>query len=355
MQDEAHLVTPRLATCSTALPPYRYSQADLLEQLKAMWAAEHHNTARLEQLHGAVGVKHRHLALPKERYLAFKDFTERNQAFAEASLPLAEGVVVEALERTGLLASEVDYLVYTSITGLTVPSLDARLMNRLPFSPRVKRVPVFGWGCLGGAAGIARLSDLLEGKREGVGLLLSVELCSLTLQKQDFSVANLISSGLFGDGAAALVMTTRPGPGPRVVASRAMFFAESEHVMGWNIGAHGLSIVLSPEVPFYAEHHLVPGLQSFLADHGLQPADVAAWVAHPGGPKVIDVLENGLGLEVGALDITRRSLRDVGNLSSASVLFVLAEVLGQAHEPGDYGLILAMGPAFGAEAILIQW
>lgn len=342
----------RLAGCATALPPNLYSQQELLEQLQRLWGQHHHNPARAQQLHAAVGVGQRHLALPKERYAQLLDFTQRNAAYVEQALPLAEQAITRALQQSGTAIEDVDYLVFTSVTGLSVPSLDARLMNRLPFKHTLKRLPMFGWGCLGGAAGTARLHDLL--KDGETGLLLSAELCSLTLQPQDISVANLVATGLFGDGAAALVMSQRTS-GPKIVATRSAFFPESEHVMGWDIGSHGFGVVLSPEVPHYAEHHLAPALTGFLQDHGLEPADIGAWVAHPGGPKVIDALQNALELPASAFEVTRRSLREVGNLSSASVLFVLSDVLSQPHPPGTWGLMLAMGPAFAAELLLLQW
>jgi len=302
-----------------------------------------------------MGIQGRHLSLPREDYLQPSDFTGRNQAFGRVSRELGEKVVTDLLRSTGVAAEQVDFLVYTSVTGLSVPSLDAQLMNLLPFRPDLRRLPLFGLGCLGGAAGTARLADLLRGSPESYGLLLSVELCSLTLQPQDLSAANLVASGLFGDGAAAVLMGPARPNRPRVLATRSVFFPDSEAVMGWDIGQHGFSIVLSPRVPHYAEHHLGPALVQFLREHGLTPGDIQAWVAHPGGPKVVDALQTALQLPAEALQITRDSLQRVGNLSSASVLFILHEFLQRPHQPGEYGLMLAMGPAFCAELVLLQW
>ncbi|MBS2040220.1 type III polyketide synthase [bacterium] len=341
--------------CSTALPSHYYTQEDLLDGLQQLWLTQHYNPQRLRQFHQAMGIQGRYLSLAREDYLQPSDFTARNRAFQRVSLELAEQVVVQLLERQGMKAEQIDYLVYTSVTGLSVPSLDARLMNRLPFRPDLRRLPLFGLGCLGGAAGTARLADLLVGDPQKYGLLLSVELCSLTLQPQDLSVANLVASGLFGDGSAAVLMGPARSGSPRVVATRSVFFPESEQVMGWDIGSHGFAIVLSPHVPHYAEQHLGPALLDFLNEHRLRPEDIRAWVAHPGGPKVVDALQNSLGLPGQALQITRDSLHNIGNLSSASVLFILSEFLKQEWQPGDYGLMLAMGPAFCAELVLLQW
>lgn len=302
-----------------------------------------------------MGIQGRHLSLPREDYLQPSDFTGRNQAFGRVSRELGEKVLTDLLRSTGVAAEQVDFLVYTSVTGLSVPSLDAQLMNLLPFRADLRRLPLFGLGCLGGAAGTARLADLLRGSPDSYGLLLSVELCSLTLQPQDLSAANLVASGLFGDGAAAVLMGPAQPNRPRVLATRSVFFPDSEAVMGWDIGQHGFSIVLSPRVPHYAEHHLGPALVQFLQEYGLTPGDIQAWVAHPGGPKVVDALQTALQLPAEALQITRDSLQRVGNLSSASVLFILHEFLQRPHQPGDYGLMLAMGPAFCAELVLLQW
>lgn len=341
--------------CSTALPPHYYSQQDLLDGLEELWRGQHFNGQRLRQFHQAMGIEGRHLSLPREEYLQPSDFTQRNQAFGRVSLELGQKVVSDLLRASGVAAEQVDFLVYTSVTGLSVPSLDAQLMNRIPFRHDLRRLPLFGLGCLGGAAGAARLADLLQGSPQSYGVLLSVELCSLTLQPQDLSAANLVASGLFGDGAAAVLM----GPGqpslPRVLASRSVFFPDSQGVMGWDIGQHGFSIVLSPQVPHYAKEHLGPSLLQFLSEHGLTPKDIKAWVAHPGGPKVVDALQAALELPAEALQTTRDSLQKVGNISSASVLFILREFLQRPHQPGDYGLMLAMGPAFCAELLLLQW
>ncbi len=323
--------------------------------LEQLWQEQHYNGQRLRQFHQAMGIEGRHLSLPREDYLKTSDFTQRNQAFGKVSLDLAEQVVTDLLQQTQVGAEQIDFLVYTSVTGLSVPSLDAKLMNRLPFRSDLRRLPLFGLGCLGGAAGTARLADLLQANPQSYGILLSVELCSLTLQPQDLSAANLVASGLFGDGAAALLMgPTRP-TAPVVVDTRSVFFPESEHVMGWDIGSHGFSIVLSPQVPHYAQNHLGPALMKFLEDHQLAPGDIRAWVAHPGGPKVVDALQEALGLPAASLQTTRESLQKVGNLSSASVLFILAEHLKKAYKPGDYGLMLAMGPAFCSELVLLRW
>ncbi|MBI3926918.1 MAG: type III polyketide synthase [Armatimonadetes bacterium] len=349
----------RILSTAIGFPPHYYSQEELVRALREVWAQRYFNLERLEQLHRNVLVGGRHLALPPEEYLRRTGFGDRNDAWIAVALDLGEEVIRKLLASARLEPGDISALVFTTVTGLAVPSLEARLMNRIAFRSDLKRVPLFGLGCLAGAAGVARVADYLRGHPAEAALLLSVELCSLTIQLEDLSVANLVSSGLFGDGAAAVLMVGSQHPaaaaGPVVVDSRSVFFPDSERVMGWDVCNTGFRVVLGPEVPDYALK-VGPALESFLEDHGLALSDIDHWIAHPGGPKVIDAMEQALGLGPGALDLSRRSLAEVGNVSSASVLFVLDDFLRTRRpEEGSYGIMMAMGPAFCAELLLLRW
>jgi alkylresorcinol/alkylpyrone synthase len=224
----------------------------------------------------------------------------------------------------------------------------------------MKRVPIFGLGCVAGAAGIARAADYVKAFPDEAALLLSVELCSLTVQQDDLSPANLISSGLFGDGGAAVVLTgaeLEAAPGPQVVATRSIFYPETEYVMGWDISQKGFQIVLSRDVPEVVEKNLGRDVDDFLSDQGLSRHAIGSWVIHTGGPKVLEATEKALGLMKGALKVSWDCLRKTGNLSSASVLFVLEEVMKKEKRPpaGTWGILAAMGPAFCSELILLKW
>jgi alkylresorcinol/alkylpyrone synthase len=280
------------------------------------------------------------------------------------AVELGQTCITRALEPLGLTAADISAIFFASVTGIASPTVDARLINLMPFPDHVKRTPIFGLGCVAGAAGIARASDYVRAFPNQIALLLSVELCSLTWQDNDQSIANLISCGLFGDGAAAVVITgddvklpasTVP-PGPSILATRSTFYHNSEYVMGWDIGDTGFTIVLSPDVPKVVIQNLRGNVDSFLAENNLALSDISSWIFHSGGPKVLEAVESSLELPKDALALSWKSLREVGNLSAASVLMVLAETLADHRgAPGSYSILAAMGPAFCLELVLLQW
>jgi alkylresorcinol/alkylpyrone synthase len=312
----------------------------------------------LDRLHRSARVATRYSTLPLDQYADLKDFGAVNDAFIEAAVPLGAEAVGAALDAAGLSPRDVDLLMFTSVTGIAAPSVDARLVGRLGLRPDVKRVPMFGLGCVAGAAGVARLHDYLLGRPDDVAVLLSVELCSLTFQRNDSSVANLVASGLFGDGAAAVVAcgARRQGEGPTVIDTRSRMYPDTQDVMGWDITGSGFRIVLDASVPDLIRKNLVADVDGFLADNGLGREDITAWVCHAGGPKVLEAIEDVLELPASALDLTWRSLSAVGNLSSASVLHVLRDTLAERRPPaGTAGLMLAMGPGLCCELVLLRW
>jgi alkylresorcinol/alkylpyrone synthase len=252
-------------------------------------------------------------------------------------------------------------LTTISTTGIAVPALDARLMNRIPFSRSMKRLPLFGLGCVGGAAGIARMADYLRGHPAEAVILFAVELCSLTIQRDDLSVANLVASGLFGDGAAAVLMLgddhPRAQPGlPRVIDSQSQFFPDTEHIMGWDMTNSGFKVLLSADIAALAQGEVRPSVEAFLGKHNLSIAEIDHWLVHPGGPRVIKALQHSLGLSDEALTLSWETLAEAGNISSASVLLILDKALKRLQPKRDqFGLLMAMGPAFCAELVLLQW
>ena len=347
-----------LAGVHAVLPPHRYTQAELTSAFTQVCLGPDGNRALLERLHANARVSSRHLVLPLEQYATLPGFRESNDLFIAHAVELGAAALTGALQRAGVAADEVDLVISTTITGIAVPSIEARIAKLVGLRPDVKRVPLFGLGCVAGAAGIARLHDYLVGHPNEVAALVSVELCSLTVQRDDRSVANLVASGLFGDGAAAVVAVgeNRSEPGPRVVDSRSHLFPDSERAMGWDVGSGGLKIVLDAQVPAIVQRYLGLDIRSFLGAHSLRVEDIGAWVSHPGGPKVIEAIEAELGLAGGPLELTWRSLDQIGNLSSSSVLHVLRDTLDKRSlTPGTPGILMAMGPGFCSELVLLEW
>ncbi len=348
------------------LAPFAYPQEQITEAFGAMVSPDGDHVALVEKIHAATGVRSRNLALELADYPDLDDFGAANDVFIRVGLDLGEQAIRGALAAAGLAAEDVDLVMSTSVTGIAAPSLEARLVPRLGLRPDVKRVPIFGLGCVAGVAGVARVRDYLLGDPDAVAVLLSVELCSLTLQHADVSMPNVVASGLFGDGAAAVVMVGANRAramgitGPMVLASRSRMYPDTQRTMGWDVGGSGFRIVLSADVPAVVAQYLEDDVVGFLSDHDLKVRDIARWVAHPGGPKVLEAMQSALGLDGGELAVTWRSLARIGNLSSASVLNVLADTLAGRDgapppEPGTPGLLMAMGPGFCAELVLLRW
>jgi alkylresorcinol/alkylpyrone synthase len=347
----------RILAAAKALPPHEVDQETLLAAFRTHWGQKHFNLDRLEQLHRAVRVGSRHLALPLEQYAALESFAARNDAWTRVAVEVGEQAVKKALLAADVAPAQVDHLFFVTVTGIATPSIDARLVDRLGLRTDLRRVPIFGLGCVAGAAGIARVDDVLRGAASETAVLLAVELCSLTLQREDLSIPNIIASGLFGDGAAAVVLDGGARKrGPRIVATRSVFYRGTERMMGWDVVDSGFKVVLSSQVPQLVRERLRGDVDAFLKAQGLRRRDISHFICHSGGPKILEAFEEALEVPRAKLQRSWDSLQTAGNLSSASVLFVLADLLAAGEaQPGDRGLLLAMGPGFCSELVLLEW
>lgn len=347
----------RIAAVAPALPAYCYTQAEITRELADLITSASGHRAVLERMHAASGIGTRHTALPLERYRHLGAFEETNDLFIQVATDLGEQAIREALAQCGLAPRDVDFILFTSVTGISAPSVDGLLVERLGLRPDVKRLPSFGLGCVAGASGIARVHDYLLGHPRQVGVLLSVELCSLTLQRGDESMANFVASGLFGDGAAAVVLVgdEHPAAGPTVVDTLAAYYPDTRDVIGWNVRGTGFEIVLSAGVAAVIERNFPADVTRFLAANSLTAGDVDAWIAHPGGPRVLEAFARALELPRSCFELSWASLDRVGNLSSASVLHILADTLARGVGPGSTGVLFALGPGVSAEFVLLAW
>ena len=348
----------RIVGVASAFPDYYYPQPVLTQAMEDYWGERLEQPGFFRRLHSRTGVDGRYLSMPIEDYAGMGAWGEANRIWLETAEKIGGQALQRAADMAGVEPRQIDALIAVSVTGIASPSLDAHLINRMNLNPNMRRVPIFGLGCVAGAAGISQAADYVRGWPGKIAALVSVELCSLTIQRDDLSMANLISAGLFGDGAGAVLVAGSDVdlPGPEIIATKSIFYPDTERVMGWDISEKGFRIVLSPEVPDMARNHLGQDADAFLAEHGLKRADIGCWVLHTGGPKVLEATQEALGVDREALAASWECLRRAGNLSSASVLMVLEEVMLRRRPPaGTWSILAAMGPGFCAELLLLRW
>jgi alkylresorcinol/alkylpyrone synthase len=356
-------MAPRILSLSTAVPSHVYRQEEIRE-----FAGRILEDPRLLAVFDHTSVGSRNICMPLEYFEHEHSFGEKNRLYQEHAFDLSRRVATAALEHALLAPTQVDHVIFVSTTGMATPTIDARLANALGFRSDVKRTPIWGLGCAGGAAGLARAVEFAKAAPESHTLVIAVELCSLAFQPDDDAKLGAISASLFSDGAAAAIIGgaetwNAPAPLARlgrgltvdVLASESALWPDSLDVMGWTIDERGLHVVMKREIPAAVQEWVKPALISFLREQGLTLSEVKHWLPHPGGGKVLDAIASALDLAPESLDVSRAVLREHGNMSSPTCLFVLRRLLDQSSFlPGEKAVLFALGPGFSGELLLLS-
>lgn len=348
---------PRIVSVATTLPSNRVSQADTREAMAGVCRGDR-AMERLLPVFDRTGVETRYFVRPLDWYAAGQSFESRNNVYAASGLELAEQAARSCLSTSGVSPDAIDDIYFVTTTGLMTPSMDARLVSRLGLRSDVRRSPLFGLGCAGGVGALVRASDTLRGFPTQHALVVSVELCSLVFSPVARTATDMVGTALFGDGAAAVLVAgdEAGGGGPTVVATRTHLFQGAPDLMGWNFTDDGMRLVLSREVPQFVATGVTPVVKRFLDDHDMALTDITHFVLHPGGAKVMATYRSALGLDEDQLQIARETMRRYGNQSSASVLFMLSDLVASGRPcQDDVGLMMALGPGFAAEMLTLSW
>jgi len=357
---------PKIASISTYNPPYTLDQSNIEQLTKELFTDKIPQLERLLKVFENGEIKQRHFCVPLEWHKQEHSFEERNNLYIKLAVDYGVNVIESCLSNTAFLEqpltpNEIDAIIFVSSTGISTPSIDARIMNRLAFSDRIKRIPIWGLGCAGGAAGISRAFDYCLAHPDEKVLVVCVELCSLTFQQNDFSKSNLVGASLFADGVSCLlvcgdeVSIQAKKPLPHIINTASKWMPDSEDVMGWDIKNDGLHVIFSRDIPSIINKWLGPFISDFLKEQSLSKEQIQHLVAHPGGKKVLAAYEETLNMNVQHTAISREILQHHGNMSSPTVHYVLEQFMIKEAKPDNYGLLLALGPGFSGEALLLQW
>ncbi|MCZ6769063.1 MAG: type III polyketide synthase [Acidobacteria bacterium] len=349
---------PRVVAVGTAVPPFCSNQQNIREVARQHFQEKLECTPSLMDVFENVHVDRRFFCVPREWFGRDHTFSEKNEEFIRWSERLSVEAIERCLEKAGLGPQHVDHLIFVSTSGMSTPSIDARIINRLGFDTHTKRTPIFGLGCAGGASGLTRCFDLAKGAPEQRILLVSVELSSLTFQFRDYRKSNLVASALFADGAAAVLVCgdACPEDGIHMVDNLSTLWPDTLDLMGWEFTQTGLSVILSPGIPRLLKKHLKNNIHEFLKRNQLKVKDLSHFVIHPGGAKILHDFRKSLDLSEGMLEPSRFVLKNYGNMSSPTLLFILDHIISErSPQKSDWGLCAAFGPGFSSELILLRW
>ncbi|MCA1030444.1 type III polyketide synthase [Bacillus timonensis] len=361
---------PKIISVAEFCPPNEFNQNLTEEFAQEMFQESFKDVDRLLKVFKNGQVEKRYFSQNIHWYKKQHSFEEKNTLFVDCAKEYGVEVIKKCLSNKSHLkrdihCSEIDAIFFITSTGISTPSIEARIMNMLPFKSTTKRIPIWGLGCAGGASGLTRAYEYCKAFKNSKVLVLTIELCSLTFQKNDLSKSNLIGTSLFADGVACACVIgdevnieelTKYRYIPSIIDSRSVLMQDSEDVMGWEVKNEGLYVIFSKDIPKIVEKWLKPIILNFLTEHDLDILDIAHFIGHPGGKKVLDAYVTSLSLEPEKVKLSAEVLKNYGNMSSATVLYVLNRFLSSnLTKQGDYGLITALGPGFSSENLLVQW
>jgi alkylresorcinol/alkylpyrone synthase len=357
---------PILSSVGTYMPPYSLAQSNIEQLTKELFQNKIAKLERLLKVFENGEIAKRNFCVPPNWYQEEHTFEERNELYIELATTYSVEVIQRCLTNRAFLPNDIstediDAIIFVSSTGISTPSIDARVMNILPFSDQLVRIPIWGLGCAGGAAGISRAYDYCKAYPDAKVLVVCIELCSLTFQKEDYSKSNLVGTSLFADGAACVlvcgddVQLEQSMYLPHILGRGSKWMPNSEDVMGWNVKNGGLHVVFSKNIPVIISKWLGPFIHEFLEKYNVQSEQISNFVAHPGGKKVLAAYEETLQLTNNHTNVSREILKNHGNMSSPTVLYVLEQFMLKEHTANSYGLLVALGPGFSGEALLLEW
>lgn len=348
---------PSLVRIVTRVPEHRLGQSEAVDFALRHFATHQSRVERFREVFLNTGIESRYISRPLDWLAAPRDFAATNEAYIETAVRLSSDAVSTLIEETGISADSIGLLMFVNSTGIATPSIDARIMQTLQLPPTMKRLPIWGLGCAGGVAGIAHAHEYLLGHPTKAAIVVACELCSLTFLPDDFSKSNIVATALFGDGVAAALLVgdevQTANKGIRTLATRSRLFPDSLDVMGWHVKGHGLQVIFAERIPELVLQHSKEDLDQFCKNSNVNRKDICHFALHPGGTKVLAAYEQSLGLVPNALDHSRSVLRQYGNMSSVTALFVLHEMMNAANKNG-LGISAALGPGFSAESVLFE-
>lgn len=359
---------PVILSVAESVPPISVKQAEVMKFAEQLFSTSFHDIKRLLTVFVNGQIEKRHFVKELEWYTANHSLEEKNNAYIESAVELGRKAIGKSLSTPLFLKqpipyNEIEAIITISSTGISTPSLEARIMNLLPFSPHTKRIPIWGLGCAGGASGLSRAYEYCLAFPKAKVLVLSVELCSLTFQRNDYSKSNLVGTSLFADGVACVVVCGDESNYseyqqqialPKIIATNSTLMPDSLDVMGWEVKNQGLHVVFSRSIPSIVENWLKPNVNEFLIAHQTLVGDLTHFIAHPGGKKVLEAYVKALSLPKEMIEPSLNVLKNYGNMSSATIFYVLKHYMEVANK-GEIGLAAALGPGFSSELLLLRW